>query len=394
LTTLYQKKSERVKLKNGFYHPKNSSKRVVISEEEFIEKISKSQSKHFGLIDEHELIHQFQSQAKANFEGASDTVLSNYQSQATNNLLFYHWYERRYKKSVINSDILYSLNSNTILSWYNKFYKNDLHPKVHNKLETHFKSERFPEFSVYYEYFYNFFPSIEKFDFHEFLQKEFVKYLLELFPKIVAIDYKNYKNFWRYTEAELKKLGDDAYHMLTIDRHNSHNAIIYNRHNLPCFYPSKIGEKNYEYYKIDFQATHTPLSIIERFKRRNLENEIREERGMPKIGEGWISETLLYYKIKENFPKYNIIQHGKPKWLGLQHLDIYMPELNIAIEYQGRQHQIPIEYFGGETAFQKNQERDNRKKKLCDENNCLLFYVYPDDDIENLIKDLKNIVDK
>jgi hypothetical protein len=113
---------------------------------------------------------------------------------------------------------------------------------------------------------------------------------------------------------------------------------------------------------------------------RGPENEIREILGLPKIGEGWISETKLFYLVKEKFNNHRVLQHGKPKWLGKQHLDIYIPDLNIGIEYQGKQHVVPIGIFGGEISFQENKKRDLRKKKLCEENSCILYEVFPEDD--------------
>ena len=71
---------------------------------------------------------------------------------------------------------------------------------------------------------------------------------------------------------------------------------------------------------------------------RECENTVREEMDLPKIGEGWISETELYYQIKKAFPREIVIHHGRPAWLGRQHLDVYLPKKNIAIEYQGNQH--------------------------------------------------------
>lgn len=56
---------------------------------------------------------------------------------------------------------------------------------------------------------------------------------------------------------------------------------------------------------------------------------------MPKVGEGWISETELFYKISDYFKEDEVVHHASPKWLGRQHLDIYFPKLNIGIEYQG-----------------------------------------------------------
>lgn len=108
---------------------------------------------------------------------------------------------------------------------------------------------------------------------------------------------------------------------------------------------------------------------------RKAEDIYREKIGMPKVGEGWISETELFYKITENYKEFNVVHHGKPKWLGRQHIDIYFTELNIAIEYQGSQHYEPINFFGGIEAFERTKERDENKRKLCLENNCELIYV-------------------
>ena len=115
-------------------------------------------------------------------------------------------------------------------------------------------------------------------------------------------------------------------------------------------------------------------------KRKNaiyneIENEVRNIFGFKKIGEEWVSETTLYYEIKNSFPDIDVIHHGKPKWLGKQHLDIWIPELRIAIEYQGEQHSNPVSAFGGEEAYLKNIERDKRKYELCKENNVNLIYV-------------------
>ncbi len=45
------------------------------------------------------------------------------------------------------------------------------------------------------------------------------------------------------------------------------------------------------------------------------------------------------------------------------------------VEYQGQQHYEPIEYFGGEKAFERQKERDLEKKKFCEENNIELIII-------------------
>jgi hypothetical protein len=125
---------------------------------------------------------------------------------------------------------------------------------------------------------------------------------------------------------------------------------------------------------------------------RDSENEYRLQIGASKIGEGWISETELYYNIKNHFKQYEIIHHGKPSWLGRQHFDIWIPKIRIAIEYQGQQHDKPIEFFGGEDAFKKNQERDKMKKQKCLKNNVSLIEVRPNYDFNELIKQIENTI--
>lgn len=125
---------------------------------------------------------------------------------------------------------------------------------------------------------------------------------------------------------------------------------------------------------------------------KQAEDLYREDIGMPKIGEGWISETELFYKISESFPEYKVINHASPKWLGMQHLDIYFPEFNIGIEYQGIQHYKAIDFFGGQEGFEKTIERDKRKRLLCKENNCNLILVDEGYDFENVREQLETII--
>ena len=70
----------------------------------------------------------------------------------------------------------------------------------------------------------------------------------------------------------------------------------------------------------------------------------------------------------------NYIRQKKFDWLGQQSLDFYLSDYNIAIECQGSQHFRPSVKFGGEESFIASQERDERKKRLCRENNVELIY--------------------
>lgn len=61
-------------------------------------------------------------------------------------------------------------------------------------------------------------------------------------------------------------------------------------------------------------------------------------------------------------------------WLGRLELDFYLPQYNIGIECQGKQHFEKVKHFDDGDSFQDRLERDERKKKLCDENGVKLLY--------------------
>lgn len=74
--------------------------------------------------------------------------------------------------------------------------------------------------------------------------------------------------------------------------------------------------------------------------------------------------------------------------------DFYLPEMNLLIEYQGRQHDKPIEYFGGQEQFMVQQEHDKRKRDYAKEHNIELLEIwyYDENNIEEiLIKYLNNL---
>lgn len=110
------------------------------------------------------------------------------------------------------------------------------------------------------------------------------------------------------------------------------------------------------------------------------------------------NQTKLYEKLKESFPNKEILfEVGKEKisWLGLQRFDIYFSKYNIAVEYNGIQHYIPVKHFGGELKFQNQLEYDELKRQKCKENNCILFevkYDYTEEDYQKLVENIQNII--
>lgn len=66
--------------------------------------------------------------------------------------------------------------------------------------------------------------------------------------------------------------------------------------------------------------------------------------------------------------------------------DIFIPSLNILIEYQGKQHYNPVNFFGGEEQFLKQKQNDLMKKEFCFNNNLKLITI-PYTDYSKLSKE-------
>jgi hypothetical protein len=95
---------------------------------------------------------------------------------------------------------------------------------------------------------------------------------------------------------------------------------------------------------------------------REAENLVRDRLGVPRIGEGWLAEANLLRIVQALYPQYEVLHQASPDWLGRQRFDIFIPELSLAIEYNGQQHYAPIEHFGGQRGFEATQQRDHDKR--------------------------------
>ena len=85
----------------------------------------------------------------------------------------------------------------------------------------------------------------------------------------------------------------------------------------------------------------------------------------------WKHELSLFHAVRGFYP--DTLYQYRPDWLGRQSLDLYIPSLSTAIEYQGVQHYLPVEFFGGEEALSQRRDLDRVKKELCEANSVRLI---------------------
>lgn len=101
---------------------------------------------------------------------------------------------------------------------------------------------------------------------------------------------------------------------------------------------------------------------------------IKRKQGCPICKQSKLEDELYHY-FREN--KIYFLTQKNFEWLYYSHrlrLDFYLPQYNIAIECQGIQHFKPIDFFGGQDGYDYIIERDNIKRKLCEENGVKLLY--------------------
>lgn len=144
-----------------------------------------------------------------------------------------------------------------------------------------------------------------------------------------------------------------------------------------------INEFNNKYIK-RMHLNHMYLGGINSSEIKKKLKEFEHELIMRKmLPSRWKSELDLFRLIKRNFE--GAIIHYYPDWLSPQHLDVYVPEIDCAFEYQGVQHFKEVEYFGGSEGFIRRQELDKRKKELCKFNGTHLIEWNYDEPITKML---------
>jgi hypothetical protein len=209
-------------------------------------------------------------------------------------------------------------------------------------------------------------------------------------PKVTKFGRENLEGVEQYLGVQLGELTSRSNNLISdwISEYQIHSTAFHPFNGVPGGHQQHTGFTEYHFNNCDLFAGHVAELI------RQAENALRADIGLPRVGEGWISETHLYYQLKDAFSGHQVLQHARPPWLGRQHLDVFLPELSVAVEFHGEQHDRPIEFFGGQEAFEKNKERDQRKRRLCRKNGVFLIEVRKGYDLEELVNEIVSTADR
>ena len=159
---------------------------------------------------------------------------------------------------------------------------------------------------------------------------------------------------------------------------------------------SKIHNFLYSYINVKYKHSKDKIDIICKIHDNFLQrpNDHLNGIGCPiccqSKGEIKISIFLnqLNIKYKREY-KFNNCKNKKEL-----PFDFYLPDYNLCIEYDGEQHFLPIEIWGGKENLEKIRNNDKIKNKYCEDNNINLLRIsYLDiDNIEDILN--KNFIKK
>jgi very-short-patch-repair endonuclease len=146
----------------------------------------------------------------------------------------------------------------------------------------------------------------------------------------------------------------------------------------------KFGEK-YDYSKVEYVNGQKYVCLICPIHGEfevTPNNHLSKKSGCPICNESKLERALAFILDEQNV-KYE--RQKKFNWLGKQSLDFYLPEFQLAIECQGKQHFDPVDFAGkgvewANKALQDVIKRDNIKLKKCLEHNIEMIYVIDKDE--------------
>lgn len=207
------------------------------------------------------------------------------------------------------------------------------------------------------------------------------------------VDYKNSKTKVKIIcphHGEFEQIAFD--HMSGIGCSKCSNK---HKHNIKSFIDKsrEVHGDKYIYDFVNYKNNKTHVKIIcpkhGEFMVRP-DNHIISKDGCPVCSESVGEREISLFLIKNNieFERYKIFKNCKH--INSLPFDFYLPDMNICIEYDGKQHFEPIKWFGGEESLIKQKLRDEIKNQYCKDNDIKLIRIRYDEDILSKLSELKN----
>lgn len=153
---------------------------------------------------------------------------------------------------------------------------------------------------------------------------------------------------------------------------------------------NKVHNFFYDYSIVNYINSYTKVDVIcpiHGIFKQKPKDHLNKKQGCPKCksskGENIISTYLEQNNIKYiSQYKFNLCKNIKPL-----PFDFYLPEYNICIEYNGKQHYKPVDWFGGKKTYEYIINNDIIKYNFCQTNNIILIVIKYDENIQTTLNE-------
>lgn len=214
-------------------------------------------------------------------------------------------------------------------------------------------------------------------------------------------DYSLIKQINRRTIIEIMCPTHGVFHKRVDSHIEGSGCIKCNKNNKFTIEKSKFIEKSkiihndyYDYSLVDYSGTNNYVAITCKKHGTFIQtpHNHMKGKGCPSCkeskGEKNIAKILSDLKIKYIREKRFDDCKGKTHKLPF---DFYLPDYNICIEFNGKQHYMPIKLFGGEKYFDLIKKRDKIKYEYCKINTIKLLVIKYDEHIYNTLNNFLKI---
>lgn len=220
--------------------------------------------------------------------------------------------------------------------------------------------------------------------------------------KIVLKCSKLHNNKYDYSKVEYKTM--NGYVIIICPEHGEFSQTLNNH-----FYNKKgckkcaknnnlsltdfINKSNvihnnfYDYNKVVFKNVATKVDIIcpNHGEFKQTPNNHLNGVGCPHCSESFGEKKITTFLIKNNIKYVRQEKFKDCKDIKTLPFDFYLPEENICVEFDGRQHFEIVEKWGGMKSFEIIKKHDEIKNEFCKQNNIKLIRISYKDDIENIL---------
>lgn len=154
---------------------------------------------------------------------------------------------------------------------------------------------------------------------------------------------------------------------------------------------SYLQAKTHEQYVIEVGNIHPNIDVVDKYKNDKTKilhkcnicdcvwlakpNDILKGCGCPECSQSHGEQSIQKWCESKNIKFITQYRFEDCRDKNTLPFDFYLPNYNTCIEYQGKQHYEPIEYFGGEENLLYTQYHDKIKYDYCIKNSINLICI-------------------